>query len=198
MNTHIAPLDDAELDELGNFLDEHVVPHDGMSLEMLGGFLTAIVSGPAPVEASQWMPLVWHADGEAFEWPKGADSARMQDLVQRYLNQVLGELRSLGDDYSPLLTEYEEDGETLIFAQEWALGYLQGMELNAEKWLPLLEDSAFDEAFGVIEELAEGPDDPTPEAAVRGQDERDDLIGIAIGFVIDADAYWQHHRGETV
>ena len=59
------PLTEAELDELEAFLASDAVPQDCMDLEMLDGYLTAIVSGPEPIQPSEWLPHVWSEGGKS-------------------------------------------------------------------------------------------------------------------------------------
>jgi len=185
------PLDDAELEELARFLDEHAVPRDGMSLEMLDGYLTAIVSGPEMIPPSEWMPYLWQPEGGEHEWESAAQAQRVLDLVMRHMNGIIGLLDSAGDDYSPLLNDYDFDGTSVTFAQEWSLGYLQGVGLREDDWQTLLADAELAEDFDAIEVLAEGPEDESEETARNTQPERDEQIGAMLGFVIDAFHHWR-------
>jgi uncharacterized protein len=188
------PLDDTELEELARFLDEHAVPRDGMSLEMLDGYLTAIVSGPDMVPPSEWMPYLWQPEGGEYEWESAAQAQRVLDLIMRHMNGIVTLLAMAGDDYSPLLNDYDFDGTSVTFAQEWTLGYLQGVGLREEAWQPLLEDPDYAEDFDAIESLAEGPEDESEETARRTQTERDEQIGAMIGFIVDAHQHWTQAR----
>lgn len=190
------PLDDAELEELAHFLDDNAVPRDGMSLEMLDGYLTAIVSGPEAIPPSEWMPYLWQPDGGEFEWQSAAQAQRVLDLIMRHMNSIVAMLDDAGDDYSPLLNDYDFDGTAVTFAQEWALGYLQGVGLREDAWQTLLEDTDFAEDFAAIEALAEGPQDESEETARKTQPERDEQIGAMLGFVIDAHRQWLEDRSE--
>jgi len=55
----MAPLSDAELDELETFLVSDATSDETMVLEVLDGYLTAIVVGPVTVMPSQWLARVW-------------------------------------------------------------------------------------------------------------------------------------------
>jgi len=188
--TDFQPLTDAELDELADFLDATTVPEDGMSLEMLDGFLTALASGPEPVATEEWLPQLWHPEGGEVKWASPEQGARIVDLMERHLAGVAAALDSADDDYAPLLTEYDFDGTTVVFGQEWALGYLQGIALNAGGWQPLLDDPDYADDFAAIEALAEGPEDDSEAAAIQGQAQRDEQIGQMIGFALDARQFW--------
>ena len=188
------PLDDVELEELAHFLDDHAVPSDGMSLEMLDGYLTAIVSGPEMIPPSEWMPYLWQPDGGEHTWDSAAQAQRVLDLIVRHMNSIATLLMGDEDAYAPLLNDYDFEGVTVTFAQEWALGYLQGVGLREEAWQPLLSDPDFAEDFDAIEALAEGPEDESEETARATQAERDEQIGRLIGFAIDAQRHWLEQR----
>ena len=50
------PLNDTELDRLGDFLEEVGAP--AMNLEMLDGFFAALICGPETVLPSEYLPQV--------------------------------------------------------------------------------------------------------------------------------------------
>jgi uncharacterized protein len=53
-----APLSEAELDRLSDFLGS-LTNSDAMDLETLDGFLCAIIAGPEMVMPSEYLPVIW-------------------------------------------------------------------------------------------------------------------------------------------
>ena len=94
---------------------------------MLDGYLTAIVSGPEMIPPSEWMPYLWQPDGGEHTRDSAAQAQRVLDLIVRHMNSIATLLMGDEDAYAPLLNDYDFEGVTVTFAQEWALGYLQGV-----------------------------------------------------------------------
>ena len=130
------PLSDQELDKLTGILARFGAK-DAMNLEQLDGFFAALIAGPDNVLPSEYLPEIW-GDGMVNEDIFRAQ-AILQDflsLVTRHWNAVSQTLRS-GDVYTPLLIE-DENG--IFRGNDWANGFLRGMELSREAWAPLLDD----------------------------------------------------------
>ena len=106
----------------------------------LDGFLTAIVSSPEAIMPSTWLNAIWG------DWdPQGIDQAEINRFIQLLIDQMnfIGAALIDGtDDFDPLYFEYEEDGKTLIDAEEWCLGYMRAVELCADQWEQLPEAEA--------------------------------------------------------
>ena len=104
-------------------------------------------------------------------------------LVTRHWNAVSQTLRS-GNIYTPLLIE-DENGVSL--GNDWANGFLRGMELRREAWAPLLDDEDRGGSLVAMFALAH-EHDPDPE--LRSYDKpitpelREKLIlGVAVGVM---------------
>jgi uncharacterized protein len=130
------PLTDAEYDHLSfvlsRFRDEHA-----MNLEELDGFFAAIICGPDHVHPSEYLPEIWGgemADEEAFSSQQ--QLKEFLDLLMRHWNVITVTLQS-GDVYLPLLLE---DEHGIAHANDWAQGFMRGMDLRREDWADLLDD----------------------------------------------------------
>ncbi len=132
------PLNDAELDELDNFLMSDAVGENAMDISMLDGFLTAIVIGPKTHLPSDWLPQVW--DKEEMTWESPAQAERMFGLVMRHMNGIAGLFMEEPESFQPLTYMRDnEQGEEVEIIDEWCTGFVEGIALDAEAWQDLLE-----------------------------------------------------------
>jgi uncharacterized protein len=130
------PLTDAEFDRLSSIM-ERIGDNRSMNIEQLDGFLAALICGPEIVRPSEYLPVIWGGDMVL------EDSFRAQPILQdflslimRYWNAIADTLHS-GEVFLPLLIE-DENGIT--HANDWATGFLRGMEFYKEQWATLLAD----------------------------------------------------------
>ena len=126
------PLTDTELDDLSAVL-ERFGDERSMNLEQLDGFLAALICGPELVPPSKYLPKIW-GDQTVFEDTSSAQV--FMSLLMRHWNAIADALNS-GEVYLPLLLE-DESGIT--HGNDWANGFLRGMEFGKEDWTLLLED----------------------------------------------------------
>jgi uncharacterized protein len=143
MNTTapLTPPTEEDVQYLEEFLDSDACSDSSMTIAMLDGFLSAIVSGPNMISPSHWMPLVWSSAEEPqppkFESDKQA--SRLLGTVFGLMNDIVHSLSSEPDEHMLLVDQIElESGETVELIDEWCLGYLQGVGLDEESWLPLM------------------------------------------------------------
>jgi uncharacterized protein len=130
------PLTDAELERLSGLL-KRFGDKRAMNLEQLDGFLCALICCPDLVPPSEYLPKIWGGDivleDEFSAQPILKD---FLSLIVRHWNSIVDTLQS-GDVYMPLLLE-DENG--IINANDWANGFLRGMDLRKEDWADLLDD----------------------------------------------------------
>jgi uncharacterized protein len=130
------PLNDSECDCIAATLDGFHSER-AMNLEMLDGFFVALICTPDTVRPSEYLPEIWGgdmADGEAFR-----DHNELQtflDLVIRHWNAVAHKLNS-AEAFMPLLLQ---DDEGIFHANDWAQGFMRGMELRRDGWTELMND----------------------------------------------------------
>jgi uncharacterized protein len=130
------PLTDAEFDRLNSVL-AHFGDKQSMNLEQLDGFLAALICGPDTVLPSEYLPVIW-GDNIVLEDTFNAKPLLREflALIMRHWNVIADTLHS-GDIYLPLLLE-DENG--IARANDWAAGFLRGMELRKKDWADLLND----------------------------------------------------------
>jgi uncharacterized protein len=130
------PLTDAEFERLSGVV-ERFGDKRAMNLERLDGLLAALICGPDIVPPSEYLPVIWGGH-MVLEDTFGAQPI-LQDflsLIMPHWNVIADTLHS-GDVYLPLLLE-DEPGVSR--GNDWANGFLRGMELRREDWVALLDD----------------------------------------------------------
>lgn len=108
-----------------------------MNLEQLDGFFAALISGPVNVLPSEYLPMIL-GDDMVLEDTVNAQPV-LQDflsLIMRHWNVIVDTLRSV-EVFLPLLLE-DEGG--ISRANDWANGFVRGMELRRADWAVLLGD----------------------------------------------------------
>ena len=102
-------------------------------LEQLDGFLAALICGPELVRPSKYLPLIW-GDQTVFEDTSSAQE--FLSLIMRHWNAI-ADITNSGEVYLPLLLE---DERGIAHGNDWANGFLRGMEFGKEDWAHLLDD----------------------------------------------------------
>lgn len=140
---HTDPLlSEQEFDELDRFLMSDECSDDAMTMDALHGFLTAIAIGPEKIPAHEWSSAVWGTDSEdipVFESPQVAN--RITHLMERTLEDIEVTLEVAPADFEPLFCELQWQGKSLLDAEAWAWGFLEGVKLRHGAW-QALRDSA--------------------------------------------------------
>jgi uncharacterized protein len=134
-------LSDEELDELDAFLMSDSLSDEAMDLSNLDGFFAAVALNPELILPSQWLPWVWDMEsGEqtpAFENVEQAET--ISALLLRHYNSVqdmIGEGR-----FAPLMYSLQqEDGSEFYDAEGWSMGFMLGVSLFQDIWLPVLDE----------------------------------------------------------
>ena len=126
------PLTETELDQLTAVL-EGIVDKRSMNLEQLDGFLAALICGPELVPPSKYLPLIW---GNQTVFEDTSSAQEFLSLIMRHWNAVADTLNS-GEVYLPLLLE-DESG--IAHGNDWASGFMRGMEFGKDDWAILLDD----------------------------------------------------------
>jgi uncharacterized protein len=119
------PLTDAEFNRLTGVLGRFDNQRP-MNLEQLDGFFAALICGPVNVPPSEYLPVILGND-MVLEDTFNAQPV-LQDflsLIMRHWNVIVDTLAS-DEVYVPLLLE-DENG--ISPANDWANGFLRGMEL---------------------------------------------------------------------
>jgi uncharacterized protein len=177
------PLTDAEFDRLSGVLGRFDNKRP-MNLEQLDGFFAALICGPVNVPPSEYLPMIL---GDELVLEDTFDGQTvLQDflsLIMRHWNVIADTLQS-DEVYLPLLLQ-DENGIT--HANDWANGFLRGMELRKAEWAGLLNDEEHGGWLVPILALAH-EHDPNPEVRPYKEpitaEARENLIaGAAAGTI---------------
>jgi uncharacterized protein len=187
------PLTDAELDRLSAVLERFGDKHS-MNLEQLDGFFAALICGPDIILPSEYLPEIW-GDDIILE-DASAEQPMLQEffsLITRHWNAISDTLHS-GDVIMPSLLP-DENGITR--ANDWANGFLRGMEFRKKDWATLLDNEKHGGSLVPIFALAH---ENNPDPAMRPYKEpisaerREDLIVHAIAGVTRIYRYFEAQR----
>ena len=184
-------LEASELDELHDYLVEHPGT-DGLMLDGVHGLLSAIVAGPEPVPASEWLP---HVIDEETGFDDADQANRILSLLVRLYNSVVQELEAL--TYEPIFGEYEdEDGSADLAAVGWCEGFSLGIDLRSAVWEarmssdPRLMD-LLDPIIRISADEGLFESDTTEQLAELDEEDRDQLLRAVGGAVADVQQYWR-------
>lgn len=128
-------LTDDELLDLQAFLDSPELADTSMDVTTMEGYFAALAIGPRTLMPSQWMPWIWDMDeGEAQPAFFDNDEANaLMQLVARHYNGVVHDFIEAPASFRPL---YERGSSWS--ASAWCEGFMLGVELTTEEWMPLL------------------------------------------------------------
>jgi uncharacterized protein len=138
--TSESPSED-DLQYLEDFLDSDASSESSMTIAMLDGFLTAIVSGPNIIPPSVWMPLVWDGSDppEMPSFDSEAQAERLFGTVFGLLNDIAESLMSDPSEHTLLIDQAEtDDGQMVELIDNWCLGFMQGVSLDKDGWMPFV------------------------------------------------------------
>ena len=191
------PLSDDELDRLSEFLDGLSSPQ-AMNIERLDGFFCALIAGPELVMPSEYWPLVLGQDpadetAPAFESLEHAQE--IMGLLQRHWNGIAATLNA-GEIYAPLML-IDENGVTR--GNDWAKGFVEGLELRSNSWQQFLQDD--DAASAIIPMFAlahENDPDPDLRFDTPSTEEREDLLIHMTAGLVRIHRYFAAARGFPV
>jgi uncharacterized protein len=133
------PLSQEELEELDDFLLDAEGIEESMDISTLDGYLAAILCGPKTVMPSEWLRWVWDMEkGEDVpEFKDEAEAQHILGLIMRHMNDIAQMLQEAPETYQPLLLANPNDGDPIPIIDEWCCGFMMGVELDAEGWLPV-------------------------------------------------------------
>lgn len=147
MNSSDASMQPLSLDELSTleqFLVSEQTPPDALSsLEMLDGYMTAAAVGPQVFELENWYASMWDQEKELRpEFSSPEEAELIGQLIVRHNNSITKLLEDEPEEYLPLFDRvgYESDEVKKLAVEEWAMGFIIGMELAYDAWKPLFDD----------------------------------------------------------
>jgi uncharacterized protein len=182
---------DAELDRLQDFLASERMPEGTMNISTLDGFLTAVAAGPQEVPPTEWLAMVWGEGGPPFT--DAAEQEEIERLILDRYDQVWRDLAGDPPQCTPIYWLTNDDEEV---AFDWAEGFMVGVYLRADAWMPLIADETNAEMLGPILFLCE---DENGEPLIEvDADEADALLRSAPDAipeaVIEIAQFWHAQR----
>jgi uncharacterized protein len=187
------PLTDTEFDRLAAFLARFTNDH-AMNLEELDGFLAALICGPDIALPSEYLTEICGRDllieGVDVDLPEFKD---FLSLLLRHWNVIADTLHS-GDAYLPLLLL---DGTGISRANDWAKGFVRGMQVHPAGWSLLVDDEDNGGSLVPIFALAhENDPDPSlrPYKEPISVEKREHLIAAAAAGVMRIYQYFEATR----
>jgi uncharacterized protein len=185
------PLSETELDELDDFLSS-VQGGRAMNIEELDGFFSALIAGPDLVLPSEYWPKVFGREASGLTVFDTQEQA--QDILTamvRHWNTIARTLNQ-GEIYYPILVE-DDDG--VARGNDWALGFLRGVDMRRASWRAFLEDD--DQAGSIIPMFALAHEnDPNPALRYESPtpEKRDELIRYMIVGLVKIFEYFRDTR----
>ena len=152
------PLTAEELASLDDLLT--TLPSDGtMTLDGMDGYLTALLVGPPlfdKIASSDWLPAIWGGDLEPAPAPFASNQKRKRStvLVLRHLRSIEAALAGPPDAWEPVFSVAElpgTQGEELVDATDWCMGFLAATDLAPDAWTPLYADPEIGPGLATIE-----------------------------------------------
>jgi uncharacterized protein len=183
----VAPLSDAELDQLTELLERYR-DEGAMNLEKLDGFLAAIACSPEPISQREYLEAALGGTIEPQSVPQIAS------LITRH-QQTIAQTLEAGDVFTPTLLQ---DQAGVSQANDWAIGFLRGMELRRREWLPMMDDKEHGGWFVSIFALAyENHPDPEmrPYKQPMTPQRREQLI---VGMAVSAMGIYRYLRARRM
>jgi uncharacterized protein len=133
-------LSEQEFDELDRFLLSERCSDEAMTMDALHGFLTSIAIGPDAIRPAEWMPRVWGPEPEdAPKFRNPEQAKQIEQLILRTLEDIRLTFEVAPNDFEPLFCEHQWKGQTILDAEAWAWGFVEGMSLRDETWDLLLQ-----------------------------------------------------------
>jgi len=183
---------ESDLDRLEAWLLDPERGEDALTPDGLQGMLCAVVSAPAPIPASTWMPAALGEDGR---FASDEERARVEPLLQAFHDDVADQLNA-GEHLDMVL--YGDDGSEDQDASlaEWCDGYLLGVRLAGPAWHDQVSEEELDEMlmpFAILSGRAKEAALEDGQAWVDPAEERrmiDEARASLIDVILDNRAYW--------
>lgn len=122
----IAPLTEAEIDQLESFILSPAVSDDALDYLGIHGLLAALAISPSPVSEQDWMEVIF--DGTP-EYQDETQKLQIEGLLTREFRSICQEIESEEVPDLPCDIAWEE--ESLIV---WCQGFMEGVFLREDAW----------------------------------------------------------------
>jgi uncharacterized protein len=108
-----------------------------MNVEQLDGFFAALIAGAERVMPSEYYREAFGGEiADAFEFGSLDEAKEILGLMMRHWNAIASALHK-GEVYLPLLLE---DADGMAYGNDWARGFMQGMDMRHDGWAELVND----------------------------------------------------------
>ncbi|SAL27852.1 yecA family protein [Caballeronia arvi] len=193
-DSNAKPLTERELDRLEELLDSF--GEGAMTVEMVDGFFAALICGPELVQPEEWLLAVL---GKDYARANDDDARHTLFLLIRHWNTIADTLElTLTEEtvYLPVLALDDEDG--IAHANEWAKGFMAGVDMRRDSWLGLFNDENHAGSLAPILMLYH-ENDPDPELRIDSSalKNRDDVIKVMIAGLNHIYRYFDERRQEN-
>ena len=189
--TQNEPLTNAELDHLGDFLN-NCKGSRAMNVEELDGFFAALIAGPEAVMPSEYYREAFGGEiSDTCEFPSLDAANEILGLMMRHWNDIARTLFS-GDVYVPLLLE-DKDG--MVQGNDWARGFMRGTSLRHEGWAELMNDEENGGCLIPMMMLCHEHDpDPEMRPGPISPEKREEVIVMIAAGLLRVYRYFREHR----
>jgi uncharacterized protein len=174
----LEPLSQEELAHLESFLASDLTPEDCMSsLEMIDGYMTALVIGPEEVASGRWITYLLNPEKQQPDvFGSEEQAVEISALLERHIGAIANQFKTEPEGFLPLyeMFSYGEEEERELAIEEWALGFILGMELCHEAWQPLFADEERAMLAGPVFVLGKITDD----FEAMSQEEKDEMADM--------------------
>ncbi len=162
-------LEEKKIDKVQDFLDAHP---KAMNFEHLDGFFTALICSHQSVPPGEFLPYIFGGQMPQFDSKEQADE--IMGILLEHWNFIADALAG-GISYYPFLYADQDDK---CSANDWADGFLLGVQLREAAWNDLLTQQSEDP---LLHEIIELRNEITDIREGRGytinSQDRDDMIG---------------------
>jgi uncharacterized protein len=134
------------------------------------------------------------SEEDAPQYETAAQAKRTVELLLRHMNGIVWAFQDNPETFDPLLSYREYENHEYLDGEAWAWGFVEGMTLCRNDWMPLLEDSAAKEAFRPIRLLAGENLSKEEEGLTRWPQQREDLAKQITASVASIYRFWLPHR----
>lgn len=185
------PLTDAEFDRLSDFL-KSCKGGKAMNMEQLDGFFAALVAGPENVMPSECYPKVFGGEmSDVCEFNSIDEANEILGLLMRRWNKIASTLYK-GEIHAPLIFE-DEKGE--LHGNDWARGFMRGMQMRHDAWSELLDDEKYGDSLTPMLMLYhEHDEDPQTRADPIAPDKREQVIAFMAAGLMNVYEYFRKER----
>ncbi|WP_133240059.1 UPF0149 family protein [Limnohabitans planktonicus] len=187
----MAPLSDADLAELDQFLLDGVDNDEAMTLDTLDGYLHAIAIGPQTIMPSQWLPKVWGEDSAVMPPMDNLEQFNnIMGLVMRHYNSIISAFQHKPPFVAPYWGIRKYETGVYEDAEGWAYGFTEGVALNRAAWKPLFDTAQGQQWYRPIGLLGEEAFSAEQDELTKTPPQREQLAQQIENSLVNIHAFW--------